>query len=192
MSRVSALIACWILLGLELGLRHVFAIEFGAPGVTIAPSFLVPLLVFFCLHATAHAAVWTCVLAGIAMDLLWWPGATSGPPGAVLGLYAIGYGISGWAILRVRSVMVRKNPLTLIVLSVGFMMIAQTWITLLLGVRSIYDPIEWSVGSQLVGRIASAGLTGASALALWLVLTPLMPVFRFHQPLSRFGAGWGH
>lgn len=192
MSRVAAVLACWIVLGLELGLRHVFAIEFGSPGVTISPSFIAPLLVFFCLHATPHSAVWACLLVGVVMDLLWWPGASAGPSGAVLGFYAIGFTIASSAIVRLRGVVIRKNPLTMIVLSVGFVMIAQTWITLMLGLRSTYDPIEWNIGSQFVGRIGSAGLTGATALALWLVLTPLMPLFRFHQPLSRFGAGWGH
>lgn len=192
MSRIAALLACWFVLGLELGLRHVFAVEFGSPPLTITPSLSVPLLAFFCLHASAHSAIWACVLCGVVMDLLWWPGASSGPPGAVLGLYGIGYAISAWCIVRVRSLLIRKSPLTLVVLSVAFAMIAQTWIVLIMGLRTFYDPVEWELGREFVGRIMSAGLTGAAGLAAWIVLTPLTGLFGFHQPVSRFGPGRGY
>lgn len=190
MSRIAALIACWVALGLERGLAGLVQIELGS--LTVAPSIVAPVLVFFCIHATQQSALWTCLITGVALDLAWSPSSSTNEPGVVLGMYAFGFTLSAWFVLLSRGVVIKKNPITLCVLSVAFVMIAQTWISLVMGLRSVYDTVLWDTGLEWTSRMAGAGLTGLVAIAWWLVLTPIMGVFGFHQPLSRYGAGRAH
>ncbi|MEO0513086.1 MAG: hypothetical protein AAF108_09355 [Planctomycetota bacterium] len=185
MSRAAALLACWIAIGLERGFASVFLIELGS--LRIAPSVAAPVFVFLALQASRASAVWVCVLTGAALDLTWSPGTATGA-GVMLGPYAIGHLLGAAFLLKARGSVDKKNPLTLIVMSVAFMIIVQTFVSLVMGLRSVYDTIEWSMATEWTSRMASAGATGFLALAWWIVLRPVTPLMGFQQPLARFSS----
>lgn len=175
MSWVAFGVLAWIVLGLELGLREL--LQLGAAG--IAPSFVLPLMVFVALWAPTWTSVGAAMLLGLLLDLVS-PVALEGGGGAVVvGPHVLGMLLGAALVLNLRQVVIRRNPLTQLVLTILAGGAVGVVVVFLHAVRALHDPIDFAPAGQLFSKLGTAGYSGLSALALSLVLFPLAPLFQF-------------
>lgn len=187
MNWITAAVFAYVLLALEraLAMEHL-----ALPITHSSPSFLLPLLVFIALHAPAAPTLWTAVALGLATDLTA-PLTVHGAPDIadrliVVGPCALGFLLAAYFVLTIRGVMIRRNPLTLIFLSVVAAALAQILASTLLTVRSWLDPsLDWSFWTELATRLLSALYTAAAAAALAYPLRWSTPLFGFQDPYRR-------
>lgn len=171
MNALLAVLLGWVALGLENGLKQTFSLRLSETVVS-APSFVIPVAAFIAICAPAHQALWACLALGLGMDLT---ALRDGP--VVIGPYAVGLALGCQLVLALRGLMIRRNPLTLVVLSVLMGLVCQVWVTAVFTARRVVDhQTEWHATAELASRIGSAVLTGGSALALSLLLLPLAPL----------------
>ena len=87
------------------------------------PALLPVIVAFVALHGPRRTALWAAFAAGILADLLQPSLGESGAPFHVIGPNALGYAFGTTAVLLLRSMVFRRNPLTLgfltAVLSIG-------------------------------------------------------------------------
>jgi hypothetical protein len=95
-----------------------------------------------------------------------------------IGPGAIGLVLGAQFILLIRGMVIRRNPLTLVVMTIAAGIISAICTVAIITVRQfiLKDPIEWSATNELVQRLFSALVTGGSALVLSIVLLPLTPM----------------
>jgi hypothetical protein len=174
----------WLCLGLETGLRPHLSMNLGMQ--TAAPSYVIPLAVFIALCATPSQALWTCLCLGLCLDLLS-PRQTAGAPLTIVGPYAIGLLVAGQFVLAMRGIVIRRNPLTVLALSIPAALIVGIVVVALLTLRNaILGGMEWSPTGQLGARFVSALLTGVSGLIIGILLMPLAPALGLHSgPMRR-------
>ncbi|MCA9288464.1 MAG: hypothetical protein KDA05_07760 [Phycisphaerales bacterium] len=178
MSRLAFGLILWVALGLELGLRPALAL--GPTG--IAPSIVIPLVVFVAMHAPGMAAAWAAVAAGLLLDLTFPIGLEGGGEVRVPGPMAIGLLLAAAATTSIRGMLIKHNPLTVAAVSVVAALIAWLTAWALLGVRGLYgDPISFSAGPEFGRRILSSLYTGVVGGIEALVLFPIAGVFGFQS-----------
>ncbi|TVS02420.1 MAG: hypothetical protein EA423_09190 [Phycisphaerales bacterium] len=180
-------VALWLLLGLEVGLRDLLAI--GA--WSIGPSLVIPLVVFVALAAPAKAALWFALFAGLARDLVTVVSLDGGGATVIVGPGVIGTMLGAQLVLSARGLVMKRNPVTLAILSVGAAGVSDIVRVAALTVRNAYDPIVWSAGERLGAALLSAVYTGVAGLALALVLLPLAPLFGSAMSAELHGRGSG-
>lgn len=164
----------WVLFGLELGFRD--ALRLGP--TPIAPSFVVPFVVFIALSSPPNTLRIAALTLGLVTDLTFPVELRDGGPTAtVVGPYALGYLLASQLVLTLRSMMIRRNPLTIAFLSVLAAVIAQIVVVALFTTRSIFgDPITWNATHELLTRLASSLTCSVSGLVLSFGLLPLAPM----------------
>lgn len=172
----------WAGIGLETGLKETLTLRLGS--VVAQPSFVIPLAAFIALCAPPAQVLWACMALGVVLDLTA-PRPTAAGSLTVLGPYAIGLMLAGWFVLLVRGLVIRRNPLTLVVVSVLASLICHIWVTAIFTARRIIDSADWHATSELLSRVCSSLLTGGSALVLALVLLPLAPMLGLHTGHAR-------
>ncbi|RMH25625.1 MAG: hypothetical protein D6692_10710 [Planctomycetota bacterium] len=172
-------LAAWVCLGLEFALPPV--LDAGSGGVH--PSFVIPLLVFVALHAETRAAMWSAVALGLLMDLLTPVALIDGGSAVIPGPHAIGFLLATQMTLAMRSMVIRHNPLTLVVLSIVGVFTARVGVVALIGLRSAFDDaIVWRGARELVPGFWSALYTALSALVMSFPLFAATPLFGFPHP----------
>ncbi len=183
MNWIVFALAAWVAFGLEIGLRPLLS-----PGQgNIAPSFVIPLLVYVALWSPARTALWAGLVLGLAADLT--SAIDLEPVGAatIVGPRAIAYLLAAQLVVAARGVVIGRSPVTLVALSVVASLVAGIVVVAMFTIRGFYDPIVWSPGAQLGFRTLSALYTGVIALAMYLILTPLGGAFSFqHAATTRF------
>jgi rod shape-determining protein MreD len=170
----------YVLLGMELAVKPHLAI-----GPTrIAPSFIVPFIVFIAMSAPMLPTLWVALVLGAVFDLLSPRGDGAVP---VLGPYALGYLIGAFLTLTLRGVMFRRSPLTMMFLAVLASLIAELVVVGFFTVRSVYTDsgAGWSAGAELLKRALSSLYTLATAGMLGIVLLPMASLFGFQDSHSR-------
>lgn len=172
MNPIVVAIVAWLCFGLELGLRDLLA--FGPHG--IAPSFVLPLVAFLGLTAPPRSAIWAALFIGIVTDLTWPITRADGGTLTIVGPYALGYTLGCQLVISLRGMVMARNPLTLVVLTILASVVAQILLVAVLAIRSGYDPVAFAPLPQLGARVIGSLMTGATALALSLVLIPLSPL----------------
>lgn len=186
MSPVLVMVLGWLVLGLELGLRS--SLRLDVAGLSGSPSFVVPLAVVIGLCASPAATLWSCLALGLGVDLLT-PIPTATGSVVVIGPHALGYLVAGQFVLVVRGLVIRKNPFTVVALSIVAAALMEITVTAALTLRHslpfFHDPTEWRAAAQLASRLFSAVLTGASGLVMGLLLLPLAPGLGLQQSHSR-------
>lgn len=179
------LVAAWLCLGLETGLKDVFALRLGT--LTIAPGFVFPLAAFVAMCASPQAAAWACLLLGVMVDLTSPRDGADGALLTVVGPNALAYFLAGQFVLTMRGLMIRRNPLTVVFLSVTGAMVAAIVVVAVFTLRKgIVGGVEWSATEQLLTRLGSAVYTGVTALVMSLLLIPLAPLFGFQLGHGRY------
>lgn len=178
------LVLGYLFLAAEIGLREGLSI---GPRQS-APSLVVPLLVFVALHAPGVATMWTALLLGICVDL----STQRGPDALVIvGPHALGFLLGAYFVLTVRGVMIKRNPWTLVVLSVLAALLSHTVVIAIFTFRKVYgESVDFVAWQQLVDRFVRSLLTGLGALLSAALLFPIIGVFGFvdphlRRPLSR-------
>ena len=172
----------WVCFGLETGLQD--ALRLGERSV--APSFVVPLVVYVALSAPPRIAAWAAVLLGLAMDLTWSPGVVGGGTAHVVGPYALGFLLATHLVMASRGMVLRQHPFTLAVLSVLAAAVAQVAVVSFLMLHTVvYGDLVWSGTSELAGRMFSAGYTAVAGLLLALPFRFADRIMGF--PIDRHG-----
>lgn len=173
----------YVLVGLQMGLNEL--IRLGQ--TTAVPSLIIPFVVFVALLAPPLPAMWTALLLGLTIDL-----ATPRETGAIVaGPHALGFLLATYLVVTVRPIMMRRNPLTLMVLSIIASALAQLVVVAIFSFRMVYpDPFAWYPRSEMFARMLGSVYTGATALLLAFVLFAMMPLFGFNdahlrRPLGR-------
>ncbi len=176
MNWAAFLILLWLFAGMEWGLRD--ALQFGQMGV--APSFLMILMVFVSLWASASAAIGATLVIGIAMDLLH---QYSMPGGVVvvLGPHAIGALLGASLVLNLRALVFRRDIWTIAFLTVFATAVAMTVVSAMVALRAAYDPSLDYPGpaARLAEGALSAVYTGVLAIIVGPVLGLLRPLLGF-------------
>jgi hypothetical protein len=181
MSPVLLIVLAWLAVGLEMGLKGMLALRVGT--IAGAPSFIIPIVTMVAICAPNGPALWTALILGLLSDL------TAGVPSTTnqtiyhIGPGAIGMVLGAQFVLLVRGLVIRRNPLTLVVLSVAAGIIAAICTVAIITVRQfiLKDPIEWSPTHELTQRLFSAVVTGGSALVMSIFLLPLTPLLGLHH-----------
>lgn len=178
MSLGAFALALWIAIGLDQGIAPIFRV--GQSGVE--PSFVLPLLVFVGLFATARSASAAALVAGLCIDLLSPITLPDGSIGVLPGPHALGMLLAMQLVLGARGLVFLNSPVTLVVLTPLAGAVAQIVTTSVFAVRELYDPIGFAAASELGRRILSALLSGGSAVLVWLLLMPVVRWFKFDAP----------
>jgi len=164
----------WVVLGLELSLREL--LQLGPGG--IAPSFMLAYMVFIAMWAPASGALGAAFLLGMLVDLTG-PILIGSQTHVVAGPHALGYTLGAWLVVNARGSVMRRNPVTLVSLTVLTGVINAVVVVFLHSVRDLYDPFAWKPTGELVVALASALYSGAAAAALALPLFGIIPLFGF-------------
>lgn len=118
---------------------------------------------------------WTALLMGLAVDLLsTLPLANAAGDVRIIGPTAIAFVIAAQLVMSVRSVMMRRNPLTLGVLAMLAAMASAIALVAIFTMRSLmFDAMSWSVTHELLVRGGGAIYTGVIGTLLAFALLPL-------------------
>jgi rod shape-determining protein MreD len=174
-------IVAYISLALEVSLRDV--LEIGTTGV--APSFVIIYATFIALNAPSRVAIWSCLVLGLAMDLL---NTTGDGTYVIVGPYALGFALACFLLLQLRTMVLHRNLTTLAFCVLVAAVFAHIVILALMTARSWIDPFAWSTGRQLLTRLGIALYSAALTLPLG-VLNPLLTrLHDFPQQHARWSA----
>lgn len=182
MNWLSFAVVAWLFLGLELGLRD--ALRLGDSAV--APSFVIPLLVYITLSTPPRTATWIAIALGLTLDLSWVLVRANGPAGYVVGPYVLGLVLAAQLVHAARGMVIRNNPLTITCLSGLAAMVAHIVVVAVLTLRGAgIDNLDFNPTGQLQSRFFSALYTAILAFFLSFVFTRIEPLMGFH--LDRYG-----
>jgi cell shape-determining protein MreD len=177
MRAATFVVAAWVFLGLEVGLRD--ALRLGDSGV--APSFLLVLMTFVAMNASMKASVASGLVLGLLIDLTS-PRAMVGglEMTPVVGPHAIGAFVGAYGVYLMRTLVVRQNPVTMMALAIVGSALTHAVAGALLEARSWVDSgVAFAAGQELVARGGSSLYTGVVALVVGPVLRWLAPMFGF-------------
>lgn len=174
MNRLGLTLLVWIALGLELSLRPALALGTTA----ISPSFVLCVLTLVAMFAPPNAVRWTALLTGLALDLLsTLPIINAASDTRIIGPTALAFLVAAQLVLSVRSIMMRRNPLTLGALSLLAGLAVAIALVFIFTLRAwMFDPLAWSVPRELLTRGGSAVYTGVLGALLAFALLPLAPM----------------
>lgn len=182
MNTLVFALAAWICFGMELALPPV--LDASASGVR--PSFIVPLLVFVALHAETRKTLWVAVVLGVVADLLAPVALHGGGSAVIIGPHAIGFLLAAQLTIAMRGVVIRRNPLTLVVLSVLAMFASAVGIAAVMGCRTFFDSsVVWRGARELIPGFWSSLYTALSALLMSFPLFAAAGVFGFVHPQAQ-------
>lgn len=185
MNWMAVIIASYFALGLEMALSPTLAL--GRPDASVVPGFVLPLVVFIAMHAPPLTAMWYALAMGACVDLLG-PVATTRGPGTLisLGPVATAYLAAIYVTLQIRTTVVRRNPLSLVALTIVAGALVSIVAVSIISVRSLYtEPAGFSLTGELIRRLAGTLYTGATALVLAIPLTRFSRVFGFADQSNR-------
>ncbi len=174
----------WVAAGLEIALPPVL----DAGGSGVQPSFLIPLVVFVALHADTRPALWSALILGLVVDLIQPVALVDGGATTIPGPHALGFLLAAQMTLSLRGMVIRRNPLTLVVLSILGAAVASLVVIAFTTVRGLFDPsLAWRGAAELAPGVLSALYTGLTALVMSFPLFALTPFFGFPSlQASRF------
>ena len=176
MSRLAYAVTLWVAFGLELGLRDALRLGSGA----VAPSFVVPVVVWFALNAQQRPALWAAIIAGATLDLTAAMPRTDGGDALILGPRALGLVLAARLVIAIRGKLIRRNPITLGVVSGLAGAVTALVVVALFALRAAMgDPISWSIGGELGTRLLGAAYTAAVGFFVAFPLRWAEPAFGF-------------
>ncbi len=158
----------------------------------IRPSFCAVLAVFMALSAPRITALWGCFALGLLLDLSTPYTADGNRIVWLVGPYALGMLAGGWLVVRGRTMVFRRRALTIGVLTLGFLLVAQAIIVVLLVLRSRGwypgGPVHWtdvSLGIEVLRRILIAMYSGLFGVPAGWLLVRTLPLWGFQTSMHR-------
>jgi rod shape-determining protein MreD len=91
----------------------------------VRPSLCAVVAVFVALSAPRTAALWACLILGLLLDLSHPLTIAENRVVYLIGPFALGYSLGGWLVLAGRPMVFRRRPLTIGVMTVGYLLAAQ-------------------------------------------------------------------
>jgi cell shape-determining protein MreD len=178
----------YVTLGIELALRPTLGL--GQSG--IAPSLMLGVVCFVAMFTPVGVTLWVALLAGLAVDLSGPRALEGGGTVWVLGPNALGFALGAYAVLQLRALLVRGNPLSVGILAFLAAVLAAVVATAVLFLRvqveGMFDysaRLAFSAQGELIARLGSAVYTGVVAVPLTLMLRPLMGLLGLQDPHAR-------
>ncbi|MEN0020418.1 MAG: hypothetical protein AAF747_06005 [Planctomycetota bacterium] len=180
-------IAAWLALGIDLGLGPTLALG-GRGGVV--PSVAIAFTAYVAMWAPPRTALWAALLIGAAIDLTSELALAGRGTGVLLGPNALGVLFGTQFVLAARSLVVRKNPLSLMVMTTAASLSAQIVVLAVISARELIGnrlgffgtPLAWDTRLELEERALSSLYSGLVSLVVAVVLIPLTPLFSFVTP----------
>jgi hypothetical protein len=158
----------------------------------IRPSFCAVLAVFMALSAPRITALWGCFALGLLLDLSTPYTADGNRIVWLVGPYALGLLAGGWLVVRGRTMVFRRRALTIGVMTLGFLLVAQGIIVVLLVLRSRGwypgGPVHWtdvSLGIEVLRRILIAMYSGLFGVPAGWLLVRTLPLWGFQTSMHR-------
>ncbi len=157
---------------------------------SIRPSAAAVLAAFIALSAPRYAALWSCLVLGLLLDL---SAPLSMPGGRVLHLIgpcALGFTAGGWLVLRGRSMVFRQRALSIGAMTVLLLLAANAVAIALYAARSWYPggPVHWTDGSAaaaILRRGLVAVYSGLLAVPVGWLLVQSTPLWGFETIMRR-------
>jgi hypothetical protein len=176
----------FVALVLDTGFFGVMKIAGVVPAVTPCVA------VFVAMSAPRHAALAACLVIGVVLDLT--TRISMAPDRGIyfIGPWALGHLVGCHLMLPLRTMVFRRNPLTMGVMTLFFLVIASTVAVAALLVRSCYPEVTfyWQGETPLRELLARWGwATYCAILAVptgWL-LARTAPLWGFHPSVQRSG-----
>ena len=158
----------------------------------VRPSFCAVLAVFVALSAPRLAALWGCFVLGLLLDLSTPYTADGNRIVWLVGPYALGLLAGGWLVVRGRTIVFRRRALTIGVMTLGCLLVAQVIIVVLLMLRSRGwypgGPVHWtdlSLGIEVLRRILIALYSGLFGVPAGWLLVRTLPLWGFQTSVHR-------
>ena len=158
----------------------------------VRPSFCAVLAVFVALSAPRITALWGCFALGLLLDLSTPYTADGNRIVWLVGPYALGLLAGGWLVVRGRTMVFRRRALTIGVMTLGFLLVAQAMIVVLLVLRSRGwypgGPVHWtdvSLGVEVLRRILIAMYSGLFGVPAGWLLVRTLPLWGFQTSIHR-------
>jgi len=180
------LIAALLFVALDISFMSVFAIG------SITPQLTPILATFVALAAPRVTVMWACLLLGLLLDLCPPPIGEGLNAFQIAGPRALGYFFAANLLLPLRTMVFRRNPLTLAVLTVLFAVAASLVVVMIWTIRSSYPdaPVVFGGRTSLseLGRSALQALaSGAAAIPVGWFLVRTVPIWGFQTHGQRLG-----
>ena len=158
----------------------------------VKPSVCAALATFIALSAPRYAALWSCLILGLLMDLS--SDLSLGRTGTIhiIGPYTLGYVVGGLLVLQVRSTVFRRRPLAIGAMTAAFVLAMSIVAVTIYVVRSWYPGglVYWDGASPMVDigrRVFMAIYSGLLGVPLGWLLVRLMPLWQFQSATIRGG-----
>ena len=184
MRWIVFLVAALLALSMDSSLMRIFAIGKAHPQVTPV------LAIFVLLGAPRLTGMWAALLLGVLLDLCSPIADTAGGVHYLLGPHALGFLFAANVVQPLRTMVIRRNPLTIGVLSAIFSFAAALVVVAFMVVRSWYgEPLVIFDGSaapsELLRALLRALYTGILAVPLGWILNRTAGLWGFQQPPQR-------
>jgi rod shape-determining protein MreD len=182
---IVALFACLVL---DAGFLNVLEIR----GVT--PALIPVLAVFVAMSAPRRTALWGCFVIGLLVDLSNRMTVAPDLPFHLIGPNVLGYVAGCHLLLPLRTMVFRRNPLTIGVMTLLFLFIASLVAVAVLLVRSWYPDTEifWrgdSALGELTARFFTSLYSSLIAIPAGWIFARTAPLWGFH-PSAQRSARW--
>ena len=142
--------------------------------------------VFIAMHSLTIPALWFALAMGALLDLTGPTASDHGGTVVSLGPMALAYLAAAYTIVQVRGAVVRRNPISLVALTILASLVASVVAVPLLCFRSLYaDPTGFSLAGELMRRLTASVYTGVPALILAWPLTHWVRIFGFQDLTAR-------
>jgi len=182
------IVTALFVLALDTALLHVLAIG------PVVPSALPALMVFIALSAPRRVVLWCAIWLGLLVDLT---SPQVGEEGRVLhlvGPWALGYLFAVNVLLPLRTMVFRRNPFTIAVLTMILVIAAAIVATLLWSIRIWYADAPMPFGGrsavqELLWTVPRAFACAIVALPIGWLLIRTAPLWGF-QSIGQRGARW--
>lgn len=175
-----------LLVALVLDVSFMGALEIGG----VSPRLVVVVTAFVAMHAESGSVTWAALLAGVLMDLS--DPSMTGPraPLYLIGSHTLGFFFGAQAVLSVRGIVVRRNPISVGAMSLVLGIAAGLFWTAWWTMRSWYPNSQppWGDGSALMqlGRQLLQALTsGVVGVPIGWILLKSAPAWGFPSVLTR-------
>lgn len=178
------IVALFVCVAMDTSLLPVIAIG------GVSPSTTATLIVFVALFAPRSTALWSALAAGLLLDLSL-PAASQGDRTLfVPGPYALGFAFGAQLVLLLRSMVFRRNPVAVGLLTAPFLVaVTLVWMTIW-SLRALHPDtiLPWSGGNaagEFLQRLGWAAYSGGIGIAFgWLLLFG-WPAWRFDLTSTR-------